>query len=72
MVRVHQLEFALMREYYTLHGNNYALIANLVRRRIVAVPQGIPENVVELWNGLLSPEQLRRRVREAIARRIGK
>ena len=72
MVRVHEQEFALIREYYQIYTNNYAVIVTEVRRRIINEPRrNIPENVVELWRGGLAEHQLRRRVRDAIKRRIG-
>ena len=71
MVRVHEREFGLIRQYYLAHANNFSLIVTELRRRITNEPGNIPRNVVELWTGGLSEEQLRRRVRDAIKRRIG-
>ena len=71
MVRVNHHEFALIREYYTLQAINFALIANMVKRMIVAGHHGIPENIRDFYNNL-SLQQVMRRVREAITRRIRK
>lgn len=71
MVRVHQHEFNIIREYYQIHGNSFAIIVRLVKRRLLGADHNIPQNVLELWRGGLSDEQLRRRVRDAISRRIG-
>ena len=72
MVRVNAQEFALIREYYQQYGNNYQLIVTMVKRRVLGAGNNarIPDNILELWRGL-SDEQLRRRVRDSINRRIG-
>ena len=72
MVRVHEREFALIRQYYQVHTNNYPVVVNEVRRSIINEPElNIPGNVVDLWRGTLTEEQLRRRVRDAIKRKVG-
>ena len=71
MVRVHENEFALVREYYQIHGNNYTLIVNLMRRQLREGQHNIPDNILRLWRGELTQEQLRRRVRDAVGRRVG-
>ena len=71
MVRVHEREFALIRQYYLIHANNYQIVVNEVRRRRINEPDLLPGNVVQLWTGDLTEEQLRRIVRDAVKRRIG-
>ena len=71
MPRVHDNEFALIREYYMRQGNNYTLIVNLLRRDFNQQDnRNIPEAILRLWREA-SQEQLRRRIRDAIGRRIG-